>query len=280
MQRLFENVLVTGGAGYCGARLVPQLLASPSPPATLLWIAALALVLSGAALALMTSPPPQLRSARMLAALAAWDLVVPIIAAWAGADYLDTRNLIGALVPMLTLVGIGFASTSLPRAGLSGATLTAGVSLAATSAIIASPSLQRIDTKAAVASLGPPTVGRLVLAPGSYLFKLVLPRYLPGASTLTDSRVSVQEIDVLVPHPGPGTRPCLAGQTCQLFPTHEQPGAPAAGFQLVSSQDVVPFTVWRWRAPSPQLLQLNDVLLSAPQALEWQPLALYQISKR
>lgn len=259
--------------------LVPELLASPSPPATLLWIAALTLVLAGAALALLTTASSQRRFARVLAALAAWDLVVPVLAALAGRDYIVTRNLIGTLVPLLVLVGIGFASARAPRAGGVGVALTAGLWLGAVYAIVTEPRLQRIDTKAAIASLGPPPVARVVFSPGTFLFTYTMPRYVTRASAFMDRKVPVQEVDVLVPHPGRGTPPCLAGQTCQLFPTQERPGPPAAGFQLVGRQEVVPFTVLRWRAPAPRLLKLSDLVASAPHDGPDPPVALYQTSQ-
>lgn len=256
--------------------LVPQLLASPSPPATLLWIAALALALIGAALALLTTPPAQRHFARVLATFVAIDLVVPILAALAGYDYIVTRNLIATLVPFVVLLGIGFATPRVARAGVAGAAMTTGLWLGAVSTITAEPALQRIDTKAAVASLGPPTVDRVVLSPGTYLFGYVLPRYVTPSSAFVNTPVPVQEIDILIPHPGRGTPPCLAGQTCELFPTQERPGSPAPGFRLVSKREIVPFTVLRWRARKPELLELKDIEASGPQVPHVPPVALYQ----
>jgi 4-amino-4-deoxy-L-arabinose transferase-like glycosyltransferase len=256
--------------------LLPQLMASPSPPATAIWVGAVALALAGAGLALTTTQTPQLRFARVLGVLTVWDLVFPIVLAKAGADFVDTRNLIGALIPLLPLAAIGFASPSALRAGPALAAVTAALWLSAVLAIVGDRGLQRIDVKGAVASLGRPAVDRVILAPGSYLFTLVLPRYATGASLFGDGRVPVQEIDVLVPHPGPGTPPCLAGQTCELFETQQAAGPPAPAFALVSRADVTPFTIWRWRAPQPELLKVGDVVNSAPRSPQWVPLALYQ----
>jgi 4-amino-4-deoxy-L-arabinose transferase-like glycosyltransferase len=275
---------LTGGIGNLplGPRtrvLVPQLLASPSPPGTLVWLGAGFLVLVGAALALLTTPPSQRHFARVLAVLTVWDLVVPVAAALAGKDYIVTRNLIATLVPLLVLVGIGFASPRATRYGLAGAAATVALGLGAVCAIAADPGLQRIDIKAAVASLGHATVDRVVLSPGSYLFASILPRYLTPSSVLNDVRVPVAEVDVLVPRPGSGTPPCLAGQACELFATEQRLTPPAPGFRLVSRKEVEPFTVIRWRAPVPKLLNLSDLAQSAPHAGQVSPIALYQQSE-
>ena len=256
--------------------LVPQLIASPSPPASALWIGALALVLFGAARALLWATEQQRILARNLAALAAWDILAPVLAAVAGKDYIVTRNLIGVLIPALVLVGIGLALPRAPRVGATGAALTAAVWLGTIIAIVADPALQRIDIKAAAASLGPPTLDRIVLSPGSYLFGFTLPRYVTPTSPFGPGKIPLQEIDVLVPHPGRGTQPCLAGQTCQLFATHQRTGPPAAGFRLVSERLIEPFTVLRWRAAAPTPLQLSDLVASAPQAEGIPPIVLYQ----
>jgi hypothetical protein len=144
--------------------------------------------------------------------------------------------------------------------------------------IVADPALQRIDTKAAVASLGPPTDDRVVLSEGADLVGYVLPRYVTHSSAFVNTRVPVQEIDVLIPDPGPGTSPCYAGQTCalSLFPAEARAGPPAPGFRLVSKRDVVPFTVLRWRAPKPEFLELSDIVASAPNTPGFPPEALYQ----
>ena len=119
-------------------------------------------------------------------------------------------------------------------------------------------------------------MNRVVLTPGGFLFSRVAPRYLTHAAPFASSKVPVQEIDVLVPHPGRGTRPCWAGQTCELFSTHQRPGPPAPGFRLVGRNEVEPFTVVRWRAPAPLRLQLSDLVASAPTHRLFPPLALYQ----
>ncbi len=253
--------------------LIPQLLASPSPPAAALWISALILLLVGAVLALLTSSRRQRGFARVLAALVAWDLVVPILV---GGQDLITRNLIGILVPVLLLAAIGFASPRARGLGLVAAALTFGLWVVAITVISANPGFQRIDTKAAVASLGPPKVGRIILSEGTFLFDYTIPRYVKGSVPLVQHKVPVEEIDVLIPQPGRQQASCLAGQTCQLYPTRERVGPPAPGFRLVSRRKVVPFVVVRWRTPAPRLLELGDVVGSAPQAPSIAPIAVYQ----
>lgn len=260
-----------------GARvLVPQLLASPSPPATLLWVGALVLVLVGAGLALVTTSPPQRRFALVLASLVAWDLGVPVILALAGKEALITRYLMGLLVPLLVLMGIGFASPRLPRVGAAAATLLAVLWLATVCLVFADPGLQRIDTKAAVRSLGSPRFDRVVLSPGGYLFDYTVPRYLVHARQFGGSALPVQEVDVLIPHVEHIQPSCLEGQTCQLFSTRERLDPPARGFRFVGAKEVDPFTVMRWRAGRARLLKLNDVYASGPSAPQAPPDAFYQ----
>ena len=260
--------------------IVPQLLASPSPPAKALWISALALVIGGIALALVAPAQRQRYFARVLAALLAWEFLVPILAALAGSDFIVTRNLIATLIPAVVLVGIGFGSSRVPKgAGITLAGTAAVLWLAVVIAISADPGLQRIDTKAAVASLGPVTRGRVILSPGNYLFTFTLPRYVKGGFGFSELRVPIEEVDVLVPHAGADDWPaslCLAGQTCQLFATHERIAPPAPGFYLFSRKEIEPFTVWRWRARSPRLLNFRDLAAYAPMAPGSPPFALYQ----
>jgi mannosyltransferase len=129
--------------------------------------------------------------------IAAPALVVPLILAVAGADYLITRNLIAAWVPAMIVVAAGLGAARAGRAGVAATAALCVLSLGTVIAVDASPRHQRGDWRDAARALGPiPHYGRaLVIDPVYGAIPLGL--YTPRLTVLPPGPVGVGEIDVL-----------------------------------------------------------------------------------
>lgn len=183
------------------------------------------------------------RADRGLLGLAAVALAVPLALALAGADYVITRNLIMAMVPLVVLAAV--ASTRV-RAGPA---LVAGICLTGIVAFIGvelTPADQRDDWRGVVAAIGPAvgTPRAIVVDPGNGVPALEL--YLP-ASTLpagNRSTVTTREVDVVDvgrDPPAPQTAASLPKFTATIVHT----GA---------------YTLVRYVAPAPVLVFFNQLV--------------------
>jgi mannosyltransferase len=224
--------------------------ASPGQDVTAV-LAAL-LVLGGAVLPLALSPTVRERAAWPLLVGAA-AVLVPVVFALGGIDFLDTRNLLPALPPLLIAAAIGFDGWSelavdSRRPGWRLGGVWAAVALAAISVLVVvlvdtNPRYQRDDWRGVAHALGPATGERVVLVdPGSGL--IPLQSYLRGLRVLTHP-VAVRELDlVVVPSNveggGIGTPP-------RLVRGQELPD----GFTLAGVTYARTYTVLRLRAPTP-----------------------------
>ena len=182
----------------------------------------------------------------LIAALTAAALALPVLGALAGEDHLITRNVLAALPLVCALTGAGLAALArfAPRPA---AIAAIAACLAGTIVVVdvaRSPQLQRDDWREAVASLGPITAPRLIVAtPGSALVPLRY--YLPRLQRAQPPRLETAEIDELaLPERRPGKR--------AKPPRPAAPVAPATGYALAGRTDGETFTVLRWRAPAPR----------------------------
>jgi hypothetical protein len=162
------------------------------------------------------------RSDGALLALAAVSAGVPIVLALLGADYLITRNVIAAIVPLVVLGGV--TSTR----GRGGPLLVAGlcaVGIAAFAGVETNTVYQRDDWRGAAQAMGPPVRGvrAVVLSPASGALPLGL--YVPLHVQPVGRSLVTREIDVIrlahdLPHPT--TAPAPPGFTyCQAVPRPE-----------------------------------------------------------
>jgi hypothetical protein len=132
-----------------------------APVELVLTIAAGLIFLAGVVLALRR-PSPGVRAA---AALAGLGLLLPLVLALLGLDYLDTRNVILAWLPLATVAAAGLAGS---RAGWAGIAAICAIGLAATISVAATPLWQRDDWRGIVEELGPASTTRaVVLTPES-----------------------------------------------------------------------------------------------------------------
>jgi mannosyltransferase len=187
------------------------LLGFDSPLETALTVGAGLIALAGVAVALRTPEGSERGGIRIAAAVGGVAVAVPLVLAPLGVDYFDTRNLLAAWLPLMTVVAAGLVVHRVGRIGL--AALCA-MGIASLAGVALEPAWQRDDWRGMAEALGSPRLPRaLVVQPASGRRPLAV--YLPDLAPLPETGSSVGQIAALHPvrrqasgeHPAPPPRP-------------------------------------------------------------------------
>jgi hypothetical protein len=159
------------------------------------------------------------RGDRALLALAAFAVGVPVAMAPLGADYLITRNLIAAMVPLVVLAAVAASRTRHGPALIGG---LCAIGVIAFAGVEGNPFYQRDDWRAAAAALGGAREGPRVVAVNPSDGVPALEIYAPLHRLALGAPVLAREVDVIdLRHdpPAVATPAALAGFTLCAPPT-------------------------------------------------------------
>jgi mannosyltransferase len=167
-------------------------------------------------------------------------IAIPVLLAIIGIDFINPRNLIGALIPLLIVGAIGFGCRAAGRVGVLGSAGACALFVGVLVAVNASSQMQRPDWRGAAEALGPASSDRIFVVPHNgddplayYLQHAHKPHHL-------SQRVFVSQIDVLS--------------------TNNRVKPPSGRFTLVSKQGIAPFfLLWRYQAKQRQQLRLRQL---------------------
>ena len=245
------------------AQVIPQFLIGPGAPARkALKFIAFALALVSLGVLLRPAARGQRRGALLAGGLALTGVVISLVAAAAGADFLITRNIIVLWLPAaITLAG---ALALAP--GRLGGPLAAGlcaVGLIAAIGVAADYNLQRPNWRPVAAALGdPPPAGRnRVLLIQHYRTLLPLSLYMPGLAFMRGPGVAVHhvtELDV-ISISSPQQPLCWWGAACNLIPSRMQSRYAIPGFHVLWRRRVEQFTILRLVSGHPVTLTASEV---------------------
>jgi mannosyltransferase len=240
----------TGHADYIAqGSLQTRILQAPkqllvgyaSPGQVAAAVAATVLVLVGAVWPLARNRAARRRAAIPLVVGGA-GVIVPVLLALVGIDFLDTRNLLPALPPLAMAASIGFAA-SLPVPPRAIAVVLAALLLVVVIRVDLDPAYQRDNWRGAARAAGTSGAARaLVVTPGSGLTPLqaYLPRLGPFVAPAAVREIDVIAIPEQVTGAGIGIPPRAAG-----------PLPVPPGFRLVRTVDARTYTVLVYRSPAP-----------------------------
>jgi hypothetical protein len=210
-------------------------------------VVASVLLLALAVWLLIVRSPAEIKGGAVLsAAIAGFAVGIPILAAFAGIDYLKTLYLIGSLPLFAIAVAQGFATA---RAGAVAAAALVAIGLAVTGLVATTPWLQRPDLRSLASALGPPTADRaIVLAPTARIGI-----YMSGLQSFPVHGQPVREVVfVSLPVKEPGKRASVPRMLSQPFAS--------SGFKLSGLVFADRFTILRFRARRPRRVTREELL--------------------
>jgi len=182
--------------------------------------------------------PREERGALFALVIAACGVLLPLVLALLGADYLAPRNLVAAMVPLSAAIAVIVAASRGGRAGIALSALIVGAFLALSVDVDLSPRLQRGDWRGVARVLRGTPAGERVITTVE-LGAAPLEYYLPPLHNLArGGAVTVSEIDET------GYAPLRASAG----------SPPAPGFHLESRDDVNGLIVYRFVAKTQRLV--------------------------
>lgn len=188
------------------------------------------------------------RQAMLAGGIGAFAVATPVGLAAVGLDYLDSKNVIAAVIPLSVAAAIGFAAW---RAGIAAAVALCALSVAVVLSVAADPRYQRIDWRGAAKALGEPSSSRaLVISPLPTQPALAV--YVPRVGVAETYRV--REIAVL----GLAT----VGRYELGTPRPPRPLFlhPPAGFRILERRLEPTFTLIRLQASKARLITYRELL--------------------
>lgn len=220
------------------AELPKQLALGYGGPAETLATVAVA-ALSAYGLWLAATAAHRREVVRLVAAMGAGTLALPLLLAAGGLDYIDTRNLIGLWLALVLLVALGLGR---PDVGLRGLLVTGALAVVLALDVLGVETdrvYQRDDWRGAIRALGRAEGRRAIVVTGDA--PLPLRYYLPSAAPLS-GQTEVSEVDLV----GLAVRP--RSGVLRLAPAVPRV-PPQAGLRQVEARRDRMFTVVRYQAP-------------------------------
>jgi mannosyltransferase len=215
-----------------------------SPAETVVTVLGALLVAYGLWLAYSRLVEPERRSALVALLVGVAAVGVPVVLALLGADYLDTRNVLAAWLPLMLVPAAGYAARQAGRSGMVAFAALCAISLVVTVSVWANTAYQRDDVRGLARALGKPVVPRvIVLTPSSAVVPLRLymaPFVETGEPTL------VREIDL-------AALPIRSSVFSGAKPPPRRPGyvLPVAGMKLVEQRFTGTYSLLRYRSATP-----------------------------
>lgn len=229
---------------YRLVQVAKQLTVGFGAPAEVLHsVVAALLVLAGLGLLVWRGTRREHRRAAGMALLGAFAVFVPLLLAIGGHDYIATRNLLGAWLPLALVVAAGLSAGG--RLGTLAAVALVAVLAAVFVAVELDSRYQRDNWRGAAEALGPATEPRAIVLMSTIVGGTPFTYYAHGTRQMAAPE-PVQEID-LVSLPQRGIT-----QLGRVKPPRPRaPGSPFPGFAEVAHRYSSTFTVIRYRAAAP-----------------------------
>lgn len=247
-----------GSLAYRLGQLVKEdIIGSGQPLRALLTAIGCALVLAAGVLLVRRSERRERRAAGMLIAIGVGGVLVAVLVALAGSDYVNTRNLLPTWPALMLVVAIGLGTR---RGRVAGSIATAGLvvlSLVCVRNIVADPLFQRPDWRGAAQAVGHPSGPRAIVS--DVQSQVPLAPYMPRLATFPAGGARVRDVDVI-----------WVQRAYQWGPLGAIAPVPLPGFTLTRVDRTRSYVVLHYAAATPQVespASLDRLYPLAPRAL-------------